>query len=378
MINLAYLYGPVFGERINGIFERATELNVRVFGFQTDYLKASIEDALTLSQPDACIIESDFISDHRLEPKDIPVPVVVCDLKEDQRRLGFTGILHDRESVAKKALAALEELNLPNYAFVGYHRPEEWSHIRENVFRETMAKKGLSARVLSFARRKRLPDYFHALEKWLSALPLPCGIFAVNDEIGEYVLTAASRLGILVPDSLAVIGVDNDSDRCNNTIPQLASIPPDSRHSGRIAVDFALKMIGNPSVMPNPVSYGASALIARGSLRRFPRHDSAAAKALDFIRTHASDRKLDINSVAKAIGLPLSTARLRFRKYTGHSIFEEIENQRFLLACSSLRNRKLKIGNIHETCGYGCSRALRNVFLKRTGTTPSEWRAQHS
>ena len=31
-----------------------------------------------------------------------------------------------------------------------------------------------------------------------------------------------------------------------------------------------------------------------------------------------------------------------------------------------------------RACGYGCSRALRNVFLKRTGTTPSEWRAQHS
>lgn len=378
MINLAYLFGPVFGERINGIFERATELNVRVFSFQTDYLKASIEDALALSRPDACIVESDFITDHKLRPEDIPVPVVVCDLKDEQRRIGFTGIQHDRENVAKKVIEALEQLNLPNYAFVGYHRPEEWSRIRENVFRNAMTEKGRDVHVLSFTQRKRLPDYYRALEKWISSLPLPCGIFAVNDEIGDYVLTAANRLGIPVPESLAVIGVDNDSDRCNNTIPPLASIPPDIRHSGRLAVDFALKLIENPSHKLEPLSYGAGVLITRGSLRRFLHHDSAAAKALDFIHAHASDPKLNIESVAKAIGLPLSTARLRFKKHTGHSIFDEIENQRFQLACSMLRKRGEKVGNIHEYCGYGCAKSLRNVFIKRTGQTPSEWRAQHS
>ena len=378
MTNLTYLFGPSFGERRNGIFERASELNVKVFSFQTDYLRASIEDILALSRPDACIIESDFISNHRLEPKDIPVPVVVCDLKEDQRRLGFTGILYDRESVAKKVIDALEELNLPNYAFVGYHRPEEWSRIRENVFREAMAKKGRSVQVFSCTKRKRLSTYFNELEKWLLTLKLPCGIFAVNDEIGDYVLTAARRLGIPVPDSLAVIGVDNDCDRCNNTIPPLASIPPDSRHSGRLAVDFALKMLENQSKQQKPVAYGAGILITRGSLRRFHHRDSAAAKALDFIQLNAANPKLDLNAVVRTMGLPTSTARVRFKKYTGHTIFEEIENQRFLLACSLLRNRKLPIGNIHEKCGYGCSRALRNVFLKRTGGTPSAWRAQHS
>lgn len=378
VINLAYLYGPEYGPRRQGIFERATELGVRVFSFQTDYIRASVRDALALARPDACIVESDYISAHRLTPKDFPVPVVVCDLEKTQAQAGFTGIQYDREIASRKALDALFGLKLPNYGFVGYHRHYEWSVRRENFFRKEMKARGMTQHVLPCSRCRRLPEFMRALEKLLLTIPKPCGIFAVNDEIGEYVLTAANRLGIPIPDSLAVVAIDNDIDRCENTIPPLASVPPDSRHSGRLAVDFALKLIENPSKRQKPIFYGAGVLIARGSLRRFRRHDSAAAKALDFIRTHASDQKLDVMSVAKAMGLPLSTARLRFRKYSGHSIFEEIENQRFLLACSLLRNRKNKIGNIHECCGYGCAKSLCNVFIKRTGQPPSEWRAQHS
>lgn len=378
MISIAYIYGTEFTERRHGIFERATELGVRIFNVHSEYLDVNFMDTLEITRPDICIVESDYIGAHNLTPDDFEVPVVVCDLEKSQSDVGFTGIQYDRTTAAHKAMNALFSLDLPNYAFAGYHRPCEWSVRRESVFREMMESRGMTPLTYSFRRRKRLTEYFHGLQSWLLNLPRPCGIFAVNDEVGDYVTTLAGWMGISVPDSLAVVGIDNDVDRCENTHPPLASVPPDSVRSGRLAVDFALQLLTNPAKKPSPVSYGAGAVVARGSLRRFRQHDSAAARAMEFIRVHATDRKMGLNAVADAIGLPVCTARMRFKKYAGHSIFEEIENQRFLHACSLLRKRNNKIMHIHESCGYGCEKALRNVFVKRTGLTPSEWRARHS
>ena len=377
MMKIAYFYGQECVPRRQGIFERATELKIRILGFQPDYLGLSVRDIIEFTRPDAVIVESDYLESHRLSPKDLRLPVVVCDIQKTQISEGFTGIQYDRATASKKAIEALFSLNLPNYAFAGYHRPYEWSRMREDVFTEMMKAKGMAANILSFPHRKRLPDYIKALEKWLLSLPCPCGILAVNDEIGDYVLDCADRLGIAVPDSIAVIGVDNEAARCENIRPPLASVPPDNLHSGRLAVDLAVKQTERPSVLLPPITYGAGTPVIRGSLRRFRQHDSASARALEYIRSHASDRKLDIGSVAREMGQPLSTARLHFQKYTGCSIFEEIENQRFLLACTMLQNRKVKISSIHGACGYGCARAVRNVFMKRTGLTPSEWRAHH-
>lgn len=379
MISITYIYDTECEARRQGIFARATELDARVLSFQPGLLNMGVRDIIKMTKPDACIVESEHIDANRLLPEDFDTPVVVCDIPQSQIEAGFTGIKYDREIAARRAMDALFELRLEHYAFAGYHRPSEWSSLRENVFTDMVTARGMTPLTFTFSRRKKLPEYMTLLENWLLSLPRPCGIFAVNDEIGDYVLTCADKLGIQVPESLAVIGVDNDISRCENTSPPLASIQQDYTRSGRLAVDLVMTMLGgDPSVLPQPVSYGAGVAVLRGSLKRFRQHDSAAAKALDYIRMHAADRGIGLNSVARVMKMPLSTARLRFQRHTGHSIFEEIEDQRFLLACSLLQNRDEKISNIHEACGYGCARALRNVFVKRTGFTPSEWRAHHT
>lgn len=378
MTTLAYIYGEEFTERRNAILDHATACGARLFSFQTGYIGMTLQDAFSIARPDVCIVESDYISAHRLTPADFPMPVVVCDLFPHHAKAGFTGIIHDRENAVRTAIDALLELNLPNYAFVGYHRPSEWSLMRENIFLRTMKERtGRPAFSLPIPKRHSLTAYMRALERWLSELPTPCGILAVNDEIGEYVLTVAERLGIPVPGSLAVVGIDNDSFRCENTTPPLASVPPDFARSGRLAVDLALRIVAQPNTPPQPIEYGSGGLVRRSSLRAFHSHDGAAARALDYIRTHATDPGLDTTAVARVMDLPVRTAQLRFSRHTGHSIFDEIEERRFHAVCDLLRKPEVKIGELHSSCGYGCARALRNAFIKRTGLSPSAWRKRH-
>lgn len=377
MTTIAYIYGEEFTERRNAVLARATECGARLFSFQTGYIGMTPKDAFSVARPDVCIVEADYVNAHHLTPADFPVPVVVCDLSPHHVKIGFTGIRHNRESAARTAIGALLNLDLPNYAFVGYHRAYEWSQMRERVFREMTQETGKTAFAFPTPKRHSLAAYVCALEKWIAQLPTPCGIFAVNDEIGEYVLTGAERLGIPVPESLAVVGIDNDVFRCENTIPPLASVPPDFARSGRLAVDLALRMIAQPDTQHHPVEYDSGELVRRSSLRTFRTHDVASARALDYIRAHATDPELGTSAVARIMDLPIRTAQFRFRRHTGHSIFDEIEERRFLEVCALLRRPEEKIGELHLKCGYGCSRALRNAFLKRTGETPSAWRRNH-
>ncbi len=63
------------------------------------------------------------------------------------------------------------------------------------------------------------------LRDWLTALPKPVGILAVNDARARAVADASQEAGIRVPDEIAIVGVDNNEVMCEFGSPTLTSIP---------------------------------------------------------------------------------------------------------------------------------------------------------
>ena len=60
--------------------------------------------------------------------------------------------------------------------------------------------------------------------QWVKDLPKPVGIFTSNDNLGVATLIACQVANFQVPEQVAVIGVDNNIDRCNSIKPTLSSI----------------------------------------------------------------------------------------------------------------------------------------------------------
>ncbi len=380
---ILYLYQDEFwmrARRLAGICKYAQANALRVRRAAIDQLGISIREAMEIFRPDGCIIEAGLLLHHRVKPTSFSVPVVVCDGYDAQFAAGFTGTRHNSEGATNKAIDALLELDRTDYAYIGYHQSFEWSQTRQLIFQSRMQQANRHTHIFPWRNadnRKRLPHYIRALSDWIAALPHPCGILAANDEIGEYILDAAARAKIRVPDDLAVIGIDNDEFRCENTTPPLASVSPDFEHSGRRAAEILADLITNPGSHPLPAAYDSGDVQRRGSLRPLKVHDEAAARALAYIAKHYTE-PIGIATIAKIMEVGPRMAQIRFTRFAGKTIFAEIEDARFHRACTLLRNPHTKLNTIVNQCGYKNERTFRNLFLKRTGLAPSRWRETHT
>ncbi len=383
MKTILYLYQDEFWmrtRRMAGICKYAQANALSVRSAAIDQLGVSVPEALAIFRPDGCIVEAGLLLKHRIKPSGFAVPVVVCDGYDAQFAAGFTGTRHNSEGATDKAIDALLELNWTDYAYADYHQSLEWSRARRRNFLSKMRAAERHTHVLPWRNannRKRLPEYIRELSAWVAQLPRPCGILAANDETGEYILDAAARAKIKVPDELAVIGIDNDEVRCENTEPPLASVAPDFEHSGRLAAELLAGMIADPGSRPPPADYDSGEVQRRGSLRPLKIHDKAAARALAYIAEHFAE-PIGINALAKVMGVGPRMAQIRFNRFAGKSIFAEIEDARFHHACLLLRTPKTKLNTIAGKCGYRNERTFRNLFLKRTGLSPSRWRESHA
>ena len=114
--------------------------------------------------------------------------------------------------------------------------------------------------VFDCGRAKDVPitEWRDRLQSWLVALPKPCGLFAANDFIGKNVLDICRTAKIDVPSDVAVVGVDDDLQICENTVPTLTSIRQDYENSGYSACAMLAEMMANPRAKPHQLAYGVA------------------------------------------------------------------------------------------------------------------------
>ena len=287
-------------------------------------------------------------------------------------------IWHGRSEAPRLAALELDKLDRRQYGVVGDHPCRGWSKERIRSFCRHMADLGHKPAVVelkSVAVNKIAS--IRQIESWLSTLTLPCGIFAVNDLLASYVLSAAHRLNLQVPKDVAVLGVDNDEDVCLQTIPSLTSIASDWELAGYMAAEALDKRMQDPLSGPVRKSFGELGVIRRAStsLSR-TREDSRVADACHFIREHACEG-IGVDDVVRKMGCSRRLAQMRYQEATGRSIFEEIREIRFAQVLQLLAQRDIQLGAIADRCGWKSSMALRTYFEKRLGMTMRDWRKKY-
>ena len=162
---------------------------------------------------------------------DSGLPTVALDLSEMQLKPDnplsrLSEIASDSHGAAEVAAEHLLERGFRHYAFVGVH-DRIWSKRRQEGFCGRIGEAGFEVHVYKTPKLKRDREWYReqaVLTDWLKTLPKPIGLMACNDDRGREVIEACRAAEFVVPEEIAVLGVDNDELLCELADPPLSSV----------------------------------------------------------------------------------------------------------------------------------------------------------
>jgi LacI family transcriptional regulator len=281
----------------------------------------------------------------------------------------------DDDLVGRLAADHLIERGLRRFAFVG--QPNHgYSVRREQGFGARLAELGLRFQAYeergAFDPRGRLWSLDDRLRSWLATLPKPVGVFACNDAWGVQLTEACRRLGLSIPDEVAVLGVDNDDLLCELSRPSLSSVALPAEAVGQAAAALLERLLRGRRPPRAPLLLPPVGVVVRHSSEILAIEDQAVAEVVARIR-QASGR-LSAKLVTR--GLPLSRRSLerRFRQSLGRGIGQEVRRAQLQRAQELLATTEWTMDQIAQAAGFTDGRHVAVAFRKNLQTTPSEYR----
>jgi len=312
--------------------------------------------------------------------KKLKVPVV--DVYGSLSGFGFSTIRSDEISVGRLGAEHLIERGFRRFAFCGFNGTD-WSDIRQTGFERRVAEAGFSCQSFQNPRHRAADDlpeyeehgqrYEQELKHWLRSLPKPLGLMACNDSRGRQVLNCCRELNIVVPDDLAVIGVDRDEIFCELSDLPLSSVILNSQQIGYHAAEVLNQFMGREDVGIKPVLVKPLGVATRRSTDVLAIEDRHIATALRIIRERACEG-LDIPTLLKSVPLSRSVMERRFAQILGRSPNEEILRVKLDFVCRLLAESDLPLSEVAEKGGFEHPEYLSRLFKKKKGITPGEFR----
>lgn len=176
------------------------------------------------------------------------------------------------------ATAHLVELGHRRIAFLGGTDATRWPLVESERFAgyvAEMRRAGLAAEISRAPAELSMPaGYAAAVELLSDASARPTGIVAACDEVAIGAIIAARRLGILVPSSLSVVGID---DHVNAEMFALTTLRQVPHEQGRAAVELLLRHLDDPDAETETLRLKPR-MVVRGSTAGAPGHSSVAVR----------------------------------------------------------------------------------------------------
>lgn len=335
-------------------------------------------DALKYWEGDGIIADFDNPEvEEILKHTDIPTVAVGGSYhhKEDYPRLPY--VATDNAALVHCAYQHLKRKGLPAFAFYGVPSTiySRWASEREHAFVEQVRSDGFephvhqgfctSAEVWETAQRE--------LENWLKNLPKPIGIIAVTDSRARHLLQVCDHLNILVPEEVAIVGIDNESMARNLNRTALSSVEQGSKQMGYEAAKMLHRMLQGYPAENSLMVVNPTGIAERQSSDYRALHDPYVIQAMHFIR-HNACRGVKVAQVVDYIGISRTNLETRFIDEIGCSMHEQLHMTKFYRACELITSTNLPFDEIARTCGYPSVQYMYTVSRKNLGMTPGEYR----
>jgi LacI family transcriptional regulator len=286
----------------------------------------------------------------------------------------------DHQAVGRLAAEHFLERGYRHFGFFG----SDWAHyskLRESSFRLRLAEAGHAVSACYVEYLLRLPALMESkraagrVRRWLEELPKPVAILAANDIPARELADACRRIGLRVPDDVALLGVDNDDLECGLTWPPLSSVATPSRRIGYEAARLLDDLMAGKPPPRGGVFLPPAGVVTRQSTDTLAIHDAAVVAALHFIRSRAADG-IRVGDVAAHAAAGRRTLEYKFRELVGHTILEEIRRVRVQRVKQLLSDTDSAMPAVARRSGFATPQRMSVVFRQVTGLTPSAYRQQ--
>ena len=306
------------------------------------------------------------------------VPVV--DLNDLHENLDLPWVGSDHVAIGQMGALHLIERGFRNFAFCGF-ADELWSRRRFEGFCSAVHQTGVSTSLYETPwRGPHIPRWDHDIEqiaKWVRSLPKPVGIMTCNDVRGLHLLDACSRAGTLVPEEVAVVGVDNEEIMCELCSPPLSSVAPNPELIGYAAAELLDALMMGKSPQRQRISNDPIRVFCRQSSDVMAVSDWAVASAARFMREHAL-HGCRVSDVLEKVNISRAALEKRFRRHLNRSPKQEIRRIQLERIKQLLVETDFTLETIAELAGFEHPEYMSVLFKRETGQTPGKYRSQSS
>ena len=318
-------------------------------------------------------------TDRRLARTLLQRKIPTVDLNDIYGDLRLPRIWSDHRAIGRLGAKHLLERGFRNFAFCGFSK-ETWSDLRGEGFRETVTAAGHPC---SFYRSpwsgphapEWTADQFN-IGDWITGLCQPLGLMACNDVRGQQVLNACRSAGMVVPEGVAVVGVDNEKVLCELCDPPLSSVVPNPERIGYEAAELLDRLMGGEAISKGERLIEPVDVVMRQSTDVLGIDDPEIAAAAEYIRENACNG-IKVRDVVEHLSVSRSLLERRFRKCVGRSPQEEIRLVQVKRVKQLLAETTLTLDAIAKLAGYVHPEYMSVVFKRVTGQTPGQFR-QHA
>jgi len=314
------------------------------------------------------------ITNRRTANAVLAVGVPVLDLRRVLPIRGVPSIGPDNHAVARLAAEHLRERGFRSFGFCGFPRGKDPPlDDRADAFRLHLEQAGFSCSTFNAERGAPWRQEERRINQWVRSLPKPAGVMTSIDYLGQQVLRACERVGVAVPDQVAVIGAGNDDCLCSLSHPPLSSVDLAPETIGYEAAIVLGRMMDGRRPPMRRILIPPRGIITRLSTDVLASEDQSVAQAVSYIRRHALD-EIQVGDVLNHVRLSRSALEPRLKHVIGRTIHQEIHRVRLDRVKVLLSTTDLPTKQIASQSGFHYVQYLTRVFRKDTGQTPASYR----
>ena len=295
------------------------------------------------------------------------IPVVDCgqELDLDYYRVGYNNI-----EIGSKVARHLIHSGFSNFAFLINKDKHTFDQEREIGFEEAVKASAKNFTLLEVPEGDDVDDFLLAN---LPTLKVPTALMTAHDRNTAKVVNCATKLGISIPDELAVIGVKMDDDLHQLSPISLSHIDNNAFKVGFTAARLLDQLMNGELGVPKATYIEPGSIFERASSNIVTIKHKEVRRALNYIDKYY-DNFINVNDVLDNSHITAAALHRAFKRLLGHSILDEITCRRVSKAIELLETTTIKVKEIAEICGFSSSLRMSQVFKRKCDKNPLMFR----